>query len=192
MAMDQSTAAAKKCSKCGEVKGLGEFGRNAASKDGKQSRCAACYRSYVEANRESIAEANKKYAREHADRVRASKEKWLQENREFALAQARARKKEAYRNNPEKYKELAKRAALENPEKYRQRHQRWRAANPDKVNTHVSRLTDAYVRDTLSNMGVPRQIATPELIALKREQLAIKRMARELKKAATQQDGATP
>ena len=68
---------------------------------------------------------------------------------------------------------------LENPEKHRQRHQRWKAANPDKVNTHVSRLTDAYVRNTLSNMGVPRQIATPELIALKREQLAIKRMARE-------------
>ena len=38
-------------------------------------------------------------------------------------------------------------------------------------------------------LGMPASDTPPELIALKREQLAIKRMARELKKAATKPTG---
>ena len=47
-------------------------------------------------------------------------------------------------------------------------------------------LSDAYV---VNVMGLKQHEAPPELIALKREQLAIKRMARELKKAATKPTG---
>ena len=46
----------KRCSKCGEVKPVGEFGKSKVSKNGLQSRCKECFKKYYEENKEKIAE----------------------------------------------------------------------------------------------------------------------------------------
>ena len=54
----------KKCTKCGEVKSLDEFGNKKEYKDGKQFRCKLCQREYrkkyLEKNKDKLKEYNKK------------------------------------------------------------------------------------------------------------------------------------
>ena len=64
-------ATEKRCSKCGDVKALGEFHKNARAKDGRKSRCAACLRAdrkaYCESHRVEVAASQKVYRSKHAE-----------------------------------------------------------------------------------------------------------------------------
>jgi len=64
----------KKCSKCGEVKGLSKFHGNSQSKDGKRPECAMCRKDYVEASK---------------DRIRSTRKRWYLKNRDIVLAKAK-------------------------------------------------------------------------------------------------------
>ena len=138
----------KKCSKCGEVKSLGEFYKDSSRPDGHSFWCRPCKCAQVKSWREL------NYTK-HIENTK----KWAMKNPEKRLAMARDR----YTKDPSK--------AL------------------NRTRQRTIQLADSYVSNT---MGCKVSEVPPALIALKREQLAIKRMARELKKAATQQDGATP
>ena len=59
----------KVCDKCGETKGLGEFSKRAASKDGLQYRCKAC----------AVA-TTKAWDGAHIERTAARKRAWAQGN----------------------------------------------------------------------------------------------------------------
>lgn len=128
----------KKCSKCGEVKGLDEFHRFKHGKDGRKPRCKLC----------NTADANA-YAAANKKRSTQKKMDW-------------------YRRQPETYRKARETAS----------NRRRSSLMPD------SYIATCVARQSMSASDVP-----PELIALKREQLAIKRMARELKKAATKPTG---
>jgi len=52
----------KKCSKCGELKSLGEFNNKKRNKDGKQSHCKICGIQYALDNRDRMVEYHKGYA----------------------------------------------------------------------------------------------------------------------------------
>lgn len=170
MAMDQSAAAAKKCSKCGEVKGLGEFHVRPESNDGRRGTCKECHRSMRRA--------------------------WYADNIDRERQVRAAAAIEKYRADPEKGRaqqrawRLANRDAMSR--RYRDVYAKNRDALIERCRLMRARLDSSYVMQTLRLKAADRKEAPPALIALKREQLAIKRMARELKKAATQQDGATP
>ena len=72
-------SASKRCTKCGEVKPLGEFGRLASRPDGHRAECRACRKNYYGANR---------------DRIIAKSARWYRENRQRGL-EARRQYREA-------------------------------------------------------------------------------------------------
>jgi hypothetical protein len=91
----------KKCSKCGQVKSLEEFHRNAASRDGRQSSCKDC---------RSLA-AKSAYTANPQREMRALRA------REWRAA------------NPDKRREAERRWRLANPDKRRQTWADWAAKN---------------------------------------------------------------
>jgi Fe2+ transport system protein FeoA len=48
-------------------------------------------------------------------------------------------------------------------------------------------LRDPYIKKQLLQMGIARELLTPEIIELKREQLALRRLSREAEQAAVKQ-----
>lgn len=166
----------KKCSKCGEMKGLEEFGKHSARKDGLDTRCKQCNRNaataYRTANLELVrAKDRARIAAMTPEQKRAKHKRWRDSNLEHVRSVRRETARKLYAAKPDAYRALAK---------------RWRDDNRELAlaMNRASRinLSRGYVAMLL---GMPASDAPQELIALKREQLAIKRMARELKKAAT-------
>lgn len=135
----------KKCSKCGEVKGLGEFSINKARKNGFEFWCKAC-----KCNQAAL------WRTRNPDRHALNVQTWQAAN-------------------PEKVRARNKR-----------RDQRNKSAVAARTRKNTALLTDGYVA---ARIGLTMDKATPELIALKREQLTIKRMVRTLRKAANQSTG---
>jgi 5-methylcytosine-specific restriction endonuclease McrA len=135
----------KTCTRCREVKALGEFFANKRSKDGKQSHCKACHKvhqaNWRANNRDHIAEYNSSYEQSAKyDPLRremraAAKAKWHVENRESKAAyDARYRAENEQRISERKAKWRA-----ENLE-YRATYEaEWRKKNPDKVAANGSR-----------------------------------------------------
>jgi hypothetical protein len=77
----------KRCTRCGEVKAVEEYGKDKRRGDGLQSRCKECMRAY-----------DAKRYREHPEKVKASVAKWSRENPE----KVRAKNVKWRRENPEK------------------------------------------------------------------------------------------
>ena len=91
----------------------------------------------------------------------------------------------AYRKaNPEKLKAKAKAIRKANLETYRANGAAYRKANPEKkaaiAARSIAEMRPSYIGVLL---GIHVSALTPELIALKREQLEIRRLARQLKQA---------
>lgn len=93
--------------------------------------------------------------------------------------------------HPEVYRARSARWARENPEKANDQSAKWRAANPEKAraafrksNSKVAgAVTPAYAAQKL---GLSVSLLTPELLALKREQLTVSRLAKQLKRRANE------
>lgn len=155
----------KTCSKCGEVKALTEFYKNTAA-------CKKCTRfaasAYVKANPE-------KAAAQRAAHYKANRDKYLS----AAAAYAKA--------NPEKAAASHTSWVKRNPEKVAAhsaaRYAAWIKANPEgeknRRAVEVAELKPSYLRRLLRT---PISQLTPELLALKREQLTLKRATNQLKK----------
>ena len=213
----------KKCSKCGEVKGLGQFPKHKGRKDGLDGRCKQCAiaaaRAYREANLEVVREKERlRAAALTPEERRAKHHRWTEANREYVRQKGRETMQRLYEKNPEKFRAASREWYAENADKalagqaiWREKNKdhcaeysrEYRTANPEKVAAFVKayrarpevkavararkqrevvELVDGYVKRVIFPDGIPPHIP-PELITLKREQLAIKRMARELKKA---------
>lgn len=178
----------KKCSKCGEVKGLGEFGKSSRSPDGKQRLCKQCDRLKCEqwrrANPAKAKAARDDWRARHPDVVKQYSADYYKKNPQKGSERRRA--------NVEAYRATKTAWRKKNIDSERQRETQWKHQNRDKVKAankqRIDNISPAYAAGL---MNLPVAIAPLELIALKREQLAIKRMARELKKAATKPTGET-
>lgn len=190
----------KKCSKCGEAKGLDAFHKRNDAKDGRRGVCKTC--DYAR-----LLAGSRKYAEEHSSRKRESFKAWYWRNRESQLALVDKYQSE----NAEMLQEKRLAAYHDDPETFRKRSSDWAKANRESKNayereyvkrvravrkardaasaraTHkgIAELSDSYVKATFVAAGIATNRADVplELIALKREQLVIKRLARELKKA---------
>ena len=72
----------KTCTKCLIEKPFSEFGKDKSSKDGLNFKCKACVKAYYEANKERIAERQKKHRKENQEAIRERSKKYRAENRE--------------------------------------------------------------------------------------------------------------
>jgi hypothetical protein len=88
----------KACTKCGEIKPVGEFHRRTRSRDGLTPQCKAC------AHQRSLADygANR-------DRRRQAQERWRADNREHV----QAKRREWAEQNPERAAFLSRRSHLQ-------------------------------------------------------------------------------
>lgn len=150
------TESEKVCTRCIVQKRASEFGTNVRARDGLNTRCKDCIR-----------EVSRRRYYENADASRA------------ASRAAYERDKEAHYRRTSAYKKARR-------ERFREIDKAWREANPDKVKAFESRksrkkiddLADRYVKDKLRKLGVPTP--SPELIEMKREQLMLYRLTKQL------------
>jgi len=73
----------KKCGKCGEVKSVDEFSKDASRKDGKQDHCKACHKAYRQANKEKTSERKKAYYQANKEKIAVRDKAWRQANKEW-------------------------------------------------------------------------------------------------------------
>lgn len=119
-------------------------------------------------------------ASERARRVRAA---WCAKNRE----KVKASNAKYYAENPDKVKAINAEYRAKNRPKVSARKAEYRSKNLEKVKAsnakHSLGLSQSYVAGTL---GMRVGELTPLLLELKRQQLTLRRMARQLKKASNE------
>jgi len=156
----------KRCSKCGEVKGIGEFYTKKGG-CGYRSACKLCNKKYPSCSKESMG-------------LRLIN--WRKNNPEKARLQCRR----YYQKHREKMIERAKKYAIENPLKAKlwrlKESRKYRKNNRNDINKRanlaIHLLLDGYIKQILHDCGLPK---TEELIELKREHILLKRNLKKLK-----------
>lgn len=189
----------KKCSKCGEVKGIGEF-RYAADRPAKRhSQCKKCVRKYYEENKEHILQRTKIWRLENPEKHKKKVREYVLRNKDIIAK----RKHEYYLKNREKYRQLEKLRRIEKKEelaryekmrwerdkdKLREYKSKWHQANKDRINEkarkNVKALDDSYIINNISQLtGLKREQISPELIGVKRAIITAKRELKSHKTA---------
>ena len=159
----------KICSKCKEEKDFSEFHKQKSNKYGFYSWCKVCVSLY-----------GKSYRIANADKIR----EYRTNNPEY--------RKIYYEANRERIKSMVA-SASNRKEVNRAASQRYREANRDKCRTRslewqkikISELKDKYIIDRLSiSTGLQSDTirSNPELIQLKRLEIALKRKRKEITK----------
>lgn len=132
-----------------------------------------------EKKRKAVARA-KAWSAANPERVAASRKARAEAHPGRAYERSRAWRV----SNPERYAATRKAYSKANPEKAAARSRAWFAANPEKAEAANKRyrgnLSDVYVVLTLTRKsGLLPETVPPELIELRREQLATFRLVRE-------------
>jgi 5-methylcytosine-specific restriction endonuclease McrA len=124
--------ATKRCSKCGEVKALTEFGKCNRTKDGHNTRCKACCNAMQRAQREQ----NPEKARAREQRYRQAHPGRVQEAvRRFRIAHPEKKREHNHRyqeKHPDRVREAKRRYAEDHPDRMNSATRRYREANPEK------------------------------------------------------------
>ena len=119
----------KRCSGCGEVKGVEAFSRDSARKDGLQTQCKACKRRYYEENREAVLDQHRRYYEENREAELENKRRYYEENRE-AIRELNRRR---YEENREAVLERQRRYNTENREAVLEYQRRYREENREAI-----------------------------------------------------------
>jgi len=108
---------------------------------------------------------------------RAAYRKWREGNPEKVKERTRKQREE----NPEKVKATIRKWREKNPEKVKAAARKWREENPENAKAtarkHIEILSDCYVS---KRIGALIKDLSPEIIELKREQLSMFRLNKEL------------
>lgn len=147
--------------------------RAKAYRDANRDEIRARKKAFREANRERIAAIAKAYRDANREGLRAYNNAWYAANREKLKTRREA--------NRDKILTIAKDRYEANREKFNAKSKAWRIANPEKISAiakgRTARLTDGYVASALkSNLTE----CPPELIEMKREQLLMHRITKQL------------
>lgn len=144
------SAQGKRCPKCDDVKDLSEFSKDKSNKDGIRCYCKTCAKTEIDIWRKN-----------NTEKIKKQKSNWR-------------------KNNTEKIKDYQANWIENNREKINKQQSNWRKNNPEKAikynDKQVVMLTDTYIRHLL---GLKKDKAFTELIALKRTHLQITRYLRE-------------
>jgi len=166
----------KKCTKCGLLKDLTGFYKNAKGKGGLQAHCKNCAKV-----------ASKEYRLTNLEMCRAKKKLYCAKNRDMILAE----KKRYYENNRDRLIRKAREYELNNRDKVNAAHRNWNNKNIElrklinkRYNTKSKgQLTDSYVKRILTKRSDLKFKDIPnELVEIKRTQLLIKRHIKEISK----------
>jgi len=130
----------KKCSKCGDNKEITEFSKDKYSKDGFNSKCKLCNKTYYLENKQSFTIRNQKQYKEN-------KEKWLEDSKQWYL-----------KNKDLGHKEKRKQYSINNKEKLNITKKKWRDKNP-----HFQSWRNLIIV-TLNKLGKSKESSTQELL----------------------------
>jgi len=172
----------KKCTKCGEVKPLGEYCKSKRYKDGFFCYCKQCKNKVSErwrkANPEKVKERQKRFYEKNPEKVKEIKKRWCENNPE----KIKEKNKRFYEKNTEKVKEKSKRYRENNPEKQKQWQKRFSENNPEKIKEIKKRFRENNPEyNTIHNLSrkfdipiseIPEEIK--ELAKLKHKYLKLK------------------
>ena len=154
----ENSAKTKACTKCGELKYLGEFFRDASRSDGLTGRCKPCHRADA-----------KRYAQKDSFNVAAAKRsaKWRQMHPDLVS--------ELAKRDMEKTVARVRQWREKNPDKVRSQSLRRRPRQLSYYKKQSEKVSDSYV---VNSLHLPIEIAP-----LKRTQLQVHRATKQLKKA---------
>lgn len=111
----------RRCTKCGQIKPVTDFGKHACMRDGLRSQCRACH---------NIAVAE--YNAANAEKVKASRARRYAANPGSAIAAVAKWRAD----HPEKRRVATVKQYAANPEKFKARYAKWKAANPEALRIH--------------------------------------------------------
>lgn len=152
----------KICSKCGEEKPISEFREDKRVKCRLSPMCKYCFRKrdkeYRELNKEMINKSYRKFYAQNREKVLAWNKKYVSKNREKSNASSIAHRK----RNKDRYREYDRKRSKK----------------------RVQKLEDNYIIDIAARQfDIPQQEIrqNPELIQLKRLEIALKRRIKQIK-----------
>lgn len=165
--MTEAAPTSKACTKCGMVKLLGEFHKDKSKKDGISYWCKEC-----------LLAKDSEYRAKNIEKIRDRKIKYRADNLKKV--------KEAQAKSSKQHSERAKAASIkwrtENPERAANQVKKWRVENPEKLIAirakRVAELHDTYVAE---RCGTKASQAPPEILAIKREAIAMYRISKQIK-----------
>ena len=117
----------KKCSKCGEVKGVEFFYKCKSTIDGYGYKCKSCEKQYKQKNKERISEYKKQYSEENKERIAEQRKQYLEDNKERVAE----RTKQYYQKNKEHIKGQVKQYSEDNKERVAERVKQWHQDNKE-------------------------------------------------------------
>jgi hypothetical protein len=181
----------KTCTKCGEEKPEELFGRHALGKDGLRPACKECHnaagRLWKAQNAEKIADAHAAYRAANRDKRAVASKVFRQEKRNAIneYRRNRRRSKRAIENAAKR------RYAARNPRKVGELkaryYQKYAELIRDKTNAKTRDLDDSYVAYVLTKKKSGHGLSK-SIIELKREQICLHRLTRQLKQAIKEQE----
>lgn len=165
----------KRCSKCGDVKGVLFYGKDNRAFDGLSSWCKACKsksdRDHYEKNKAWITKRNKEYAKRNQVRLRDASHRYYLKHKERFYEMQRKRRKE----NPDERRHHDTSYRKKNREKIRLKARRWMQKN-------VRELGDSYIKACicqktlhLRHSDIPQQF-----VDSKREEVRLNRILKEM------------
>ncbi len=191
----------KRCTGCGVVKCVSLFYKSKLGKFDRASKCSDCtikytreyrkenqaalnakQRKYYEENRSAVKVMQRKYCKENQDIIKAQKRKYYKENQAALNAKQRKYRKENQAALNAKQRKYRK----ENQDVIKARQRKYRKENQDVIKVqqrkYCDELHDNYVSYLLKieTKGIDFEI-TPEMIELKRLQVTLKRLKKEIK-----------
>lgn len=122
----------KICNTCSIEKHISEYTNNIKYKLGKENKCKECVKEANKANKEKIAESQRRWRKNNPDYMNEyqkteKSQQYIKSYYKEHCEKYKARKKEWRQKNPEKEKEARKKYAFENKEKLNQYHSKWKA-----------------------------------------------------------------
>jgi len=175
--METNEPIKKRCSKCGEEKELGEFGKNKFNKDGLQFLCKPCR--YLYSQELSQKETVKKYKKNNKEKLYLRGKQFFQVNREII----NEKRKINYLKNKNERLKVAKKWRENNKEKVRTSKKRYAKKHSEEIKIkkqqrhqiQFKNITEAYIS---LNMKIPisqlKQLP-PEIIEAKRKLILLHR-----------------
>ena len=161
--------AEKACTRCGDVKPLAEYAADKRASTGTQSVCKKCQADIRRERRDKDREAQKRWREKNAEHVCAKRKEYAQATKPKRRQQERAR----YWKDPDKQRHKTAIYRAENREEVRRK-------NRQRLKEDRENLGPIYVAKTL---GMRQKEVPPQLLEMKQEQLTMRRLARQLRKA---------
>lgn len=197
----------KACGVCGESKPLTDYHKDSGAKDGHTSRCKACVsaatktwreqnaehrkaqrKAYYEANKAQILAAQKAYYETNAAKLNMTGAAWAKANAD----KVKAYKREWTAANAQRLKEQKRQQYQANAAEWKARNAAWRKEHQEQVAAYRRQLVDEVGPSYAAGLlGMQTATAPPELLQMKRDEIALRRLARLLKEASNekQQNG---